>query len=126
MMQPLKIILYSLMVGVGLVAMYSILNAGNPDSILRPYIPDPRYDVYVAMVSSLIVFVLGFIVVYTRDREGFKQIIELNEQRIRTMRKQRKSDEEIAVSILAAMGSYSGYKHKMAKRKLMAYLTEFK
>ena len=37
-----------------------------------------------------------------------------------------KTDEEIADSILAAMGSISGYRHNMARKKLKIYLSEFR
>jgi len=111
---------------IGLVAMYTLLNAGNPDSLLRPYLPDPRYDVYVAVVSSVLVFILGFFVFFSRDREGFRQLVDLNADQIRELRKKGKSDNEIAASILAAMGSASGYKHNLALKKLVIALSEFK
>ncbi len=117
---------YVLTVLVGLVAMYSLLNAGNPDSLLRPIIPNPAHDVYVAVISSVLVFILGFFVFFSRDQEGFQQLIELNADRIRSMRKRKKTDAQIADSILAAMGSTDGYKHNMARKKLMAYLSGFK
>jgi hypothetical protein len=113
------------MVVVGLVAMYSLLNAGNPDSLLRSIIPDPAHDVHVAVISSVLVFVFGFFVFFTRDREGFRRLVEINADQIRKLRKNGKSDEEIAGSILAAMGSYSGYRHNMARKKLVVYLSEF-
>ena len=113
------------MVMVGLVAMYSLLNAGNPDSLLRSLVPDPAHDVYVAVISSVLVFIFGFFVFFTRDREGFQRLVELNADQIRKLRKNGKSDEEIADSILAAMGSYSGYRHNMARKKLVIYLAEF-
>jgi hypothetical protein len=106
--------------------MYSLLNAGNPDSLLRPVFPDPSWDVYVAMTSSLIVFVLGFVVFFNRDSEGFRNLIGMNGDRVRQMRGEGRSDEEIADSILAAMGSRSGYRHNLAKKKLVIYLAEFK
>ena len=114
------------MIVIGLVAMYSLLNAGNPESLLRPFFPDPGYDVYVAMISSLLVFILGFFVFYSRDRESFRQLIELNGEKIRTLRRQGKKNEEIADAILAAMGSVSGYRHNLARKKLIIYLSEFK
>ena len=114
------------MVIIGLVAMYSLLNAGNPDSLLRPIFPDPKYDLYVAMISSALVFILGFFVFFSRDQESFRQLVSLNAEKIRELREAGKKDEEIADSILAAMGSYSGYKHNMAKKKLLIYLAEFK
>ena len=114
------------MVVVGLVAMYTLLNAGNPESLLRPIVPNPAHDVYVAVISSVLVFIFGFIVFFTRDQEGFRHLVQLNADQIRELRKDGKSDEEIAGSILAAMGSYSGYRHNMARKKLVVYLSEFK
>ncbi|MGD2099247.1 MAG: hypothetical protein PVG35_16835 [Desulfobacterales bacterium] len=126
MPKPLLYIIYGLMIVIGLVAMYSLLNAGNPDSLLRPFFPDPKYDVYVAVVSSVLVFILGFLVFFSRDQESFRQLVALNANRIRELRTEGKKDEEIADSILAAMGSYSGYRHNMARKKLLIYLSEFK
>ena len=118
--------IYVLMLLIGLVAMYSLLNTGNPDSLLRPVFPDPQDDFYVAVVSSVLVFVLGFFVFYSRDREGFRHLVKLNADQIRNFRKKGKSDEEIANSILAAMGSSSGYRHNLARKKLIIALSEFK
>ena len=119
-------IFYTLMIAVGLVAMYSILNAGNPDSLIRSVFPDSQSDIYVAGISSFLVFIFGFIVFYSRDREGFRNLLEMNADRIRALRKEGKGDEEIADSILTAMGSIGGYRHKMAKKKLLIYLSEFR
>ena len=119
-------VVYTLLIAVGLVAMYALLNAGNPDSLLRIVFPDPSMDLYVAMASSLIVFMLGFVVFFNRDSQGFQNLIEMNSDRIRQLRGEGRSDEEIADSILAAMGSSSGYKHNMAKKKLVVYLAQFR
>lgn len=113
------------MIVIGLLAMYSLLNAGNPNSLLRYVFPNPSTDVYVAGISSLIVFILGFIVFFNRDSQGFRNLVEMNGDRIRQLRKKGTSDEEIADSILAAMGSYSGYKHNLARKKLVVYLAQF-
>jgi len=119
-------VIYTLMVLIGLVAMYSLLNAGNPNSLLRPIIPNPAHDVYVAVISSVLVFILGFFVFFSRDQEGFQQLIEINADKIRSLRKRKKTDAQIADSILAAMGSAGGYRHNLARKKLMAYLAGFK
>ena len=119
-------ILYGLMIIVGLVAMYSLLNAGNPDSLLRLLYSNTAYDFWVAVGSSLTVFVLGFIVFYNRDREGFRQLVQLNADQIHEARSQGRSNEEIADSILAAMGSNSGYRYNLARKKLIIALSEFK
>ena len=126
MPKPVMYIIYGLMILIGLVAMYSLLNTGNPDSLLRAIIPNPAHDLYVAVISSVLVFILGFFVFFSRDQEGFLQLIELNADRIRSMRKRKKTDAQIADSILAAMGSTGGYRHNMAKKKFIAYLSGFK
>ena len=126
MPKPFMYIIYGLMILIGLVAMYSLLNTGNPDSLLRPIIADPQDDFYVAVISSVLVFILGFIVFYSRDREGFRNLVKLNAAQIRDYRQKGQSDEEIADSILAAMGSISGYRHNLARKKLMIALSEFK
>lgn len=126
MPKPIMYIIYGLMLLIGLVAMYSLLNTGNPDSLLRPILPNPAHDLYVAVISSVLVFILGFFVFFFRDQEGFLQLIELNADRIRSMRQRKKTDAQIADSILAAMGSTSGYRHNLAKKKLIAYLAGFK
>jgi hypothetical protein len=124
--KSLRIIVYTLLISVGLLAMYALLNAGNTNSLLRSVFPDPSIDVYVAVVSSLVVFVLGFVVFFDRDSQGFRNLVELNGDRVKQLRNEGRTDEEIADSILAAMGSTSGYKHNMAKKKLVIYLAEFK
>ncbi len=126
MPKSLRIIIYTLLIGVGLLAMYALLNAGNTNSLLRSVFPDPSIDVYVAVVSSLVVFVLGFVVFFDRDSQGFRNLVELNGDRVKQLRNEGRTDEEIADSILAAMGSSSGYKHNLAKKKLGIYLAEFK
>ncbi|MBT8366035.1 MAG: hypothetical protein KJP23_15160 [Deltaproteobacteria bacterium] len=126
MPRPVMYIIYGLMILIGLVAMYALLNTGSPDSLLRPFISDPQDDLYVAIISSVLVFILGFLVFYARDREGFRQLVKLNAARIRNSRQIGKSDEQIADSILAAMGSNSGYRHNLARKKLLIALFEFK
>jgi hypothetical protein len=123
--KKLKIIIIVLMMSVGLLAMYTILNAGNPNSLLRGVLPDPAADVYVAMAASLIVFVLGFFIFFDRDRQGFREIVMMNADQIHRLRGQGQSDEVIADAILAAMGSSSGYRHNLARKKLLIALSEY-
>lgn len=118
-------LIYVLMIAIGLVAMYTLLNTGRPDSLLRSVFPDPQDDFYVAIVSSILVFILGFFVFYTKDSEGFQQLVVLNAERIRKSRKKGLGDDEIADSILAAMGSVSGYRHRLNRKKLIVYLSRF-
>jgi hypothetical protein len=48
----------------------------------------------------------------------------MNSEKIRQLKKEGQSNEAIAESLLTAMGSYAGYKHNLAKKKLMIYLSE--
>jgi len=125
-MRFLLVLVYGLMIGIGLIAMYTLLSAGSPDSLLRPFIPNPKYDFYIAFASSFCIFFLGFIIFFTRDREGFKQLIEINAQKIRSMQKEGSSREEIAASILEAMGIAKGYRYNLARKKLIIFLSDFK
>ena len=126
MPKSLRTIVYTLLISVGLLAMYALLNAGNTNSLLRSVFPDPSMDVYVAVISSFVVFVLGFVVFFDRDSQGFRNLVELNGDRVKQLRNEGRTDEEIADSILAAMGSTSGNKHNLAKKKLVIYLAEYK
>jgi hypothetical protein len=119
-------IVYALLIGVGLLAMYSLLNAGSSNSLLRSVFSDPSMDIYVAVGSSLVVFVLGFVVFFNRDSQGFRNLIEMNGDRVKQLRSKGRTDEEIADSILAAMGSSSGYRHNIAKKKLVVYLAQYR
>jgi hypothetical protein len=124
--KPVLYIIYILIVPISLVAGYTLLNAGSPNSLLRPIVPDPGHDVYVAIISSILVFILGFVVFYMRDREGFGQLIAMNADKIRKERKKGKSDAEIAESILSALKIRPGRRYNMARKKLVAYLSDFK
>jgi predicted membrane channel-forming protein YqfA (hemolysin III family) len=124
--KSLQLLIYILMVLVGLVAMYTLLNAGNPESLLRPYLPNPVHDVYLAVASSVFVFILGFFVFFFRDVEGFRQLLEMNRKKIIAMLEKGSSREEIADSILDSMGSRKGYRHNLARKKLLIQLAAFK
>lgn len=113
------------MILVGLVCMYTIFNAGRTDSLLRPILPDPALDVYLALGSSFVVFVLGFFVFYSRDRQSFRALVEINAEKIHQMRENHIADDVIADEILAAMGSVSGYRHNLARKKLILVLEEY-
>jgi hypothetical protein len=117
--------IHFLTAAVGLVAGYTLLTAGSEDSLLRAVFPDPSADVYIAAISSFIVFVLGFFIFYGRDRETFRNLVAWNEKRIAELRKKGVSDAAIADEILEAMGATSGRRYTRAKKKLEIALAEF-
>lgn len=123
--RPIKNMIIVLMVLIGLLAMYTIFNAGNPNSLLRPVFPDPGNDVMIAFGLSLAVFILGFFIFFDRDRRGFRELVKTNADQIRRCRAQGQDNEVIADAILAAMGSTRGYRHNLARKKLIIALSEF-
>lgn len=123
--KPVKHIIVALMILIGLLAMYTILNAGSPGSLLRSVLPDPTADVYVALAASLVVFVFGFFIFYDQDRKGFHELVRINADQIRRLRDKGQSDDAIAAFILAAMGSSTGYRHNLTRKKLLIALAEY-
>ncbi len=117
-------LVYILMICVGVIGIYSLFTGGQPDSLLRPFFPDPANDFYITLISSFLVFILGFFLFYSGDRKAFRQVVQLNAERVKSMRREGKTDAEIADAILEAMQSRSGYKHNLAKKKLIIYLSE--
>jgi len=75
------------------------------------------------MGGSLVVFFLGFLVFYFRQEEGFSQLLWLNRDRIRSLRKQGYSDDQIAEDLLSALGMKRGYRFKMTKKRLVLELS---
>ncbi len=123
MLKYKQIIVYILIILTGIVACYSIFNAGNPQSLLRLIIKEPKNDVYMAFVSSVSVFILCFFIFFAKDKEQFQNIVELNKKKIKKLKKEGKTEAEIADSILTAMGMISGYRYNLAKKKLIFYMS---
>ena len=121
----LMIIIYCLIAPIGLLAAYTLLTAGSPDSLVRIVFPNPYSDVYVAMVASVLVFILGFGVFFSRDLRAYRNLVHLNRDRIRKLRRQGQNNDQIADAILQAMGSFRGYRHNLARKKIMLALSEF-
>jgi hypothetical protein len=126
LLQSMKLrlsIVYILLVLTGIITFYAIFNIGNPNSLFRLVIKSDRYDLYIIMGGSLIVFFLGFLVFYFRQQEGFTQLLWLNRDRIQTLRNQGFSDEQIAEDLLSALGMKRGYRYNMTKKRLMLELS---
>ena len=105
---------------------YLIFTEGNPNSIFRYLIKNPSYDYLIALALGLI---LSFIILSYRwltERVNFERIIQENIEFMRKMRKQKKSDGEIADSLLAALNIRKGIRYNMAKKKILYYLSAVK
>ena len=105
---------------------YLIFTEGNPNSIFRYLIKNPSYDYLIALALGLI---LSFIILSYRwltERVNFERIIQENIEFMRKLRKQKKSDGEIADSLLAALNIRKGIRYNMAKKKILYYLSAVK
>lgn len=120
----LRPIFYILMSIAGVVAAYSLLTATSPQSLLRHLSPDPGNDVYIALGSSLLVFIIGFCLFFLKDADQFLEIVRLNQTRIDQLRKEGDTDAAIADSILGAMGIAPGRQRRLAQKKLIAYMSQ--
>ena len=53
------------------------------------------------------------------------ELVKMNADQIKKSRDQGQADDVIADAILSAMGSTRGYRHNMARKKLLIALSEF-
>jgi len=120
-------VIYAILIGFLCIALfYLIFTEGNPNSIFRYVIKNPSYDYLIALVLGLI---LSFIILSYRwltERINFERIIQENIEFMRKLRKQKKSDDEIADSLLAAINIRKGIRYNMAKKKILYYLSAVK
>jgi branched-subunit amino acid transport protein AzlD len=120
-------VIYAILIGFLCIALfYLIFTEGNPNSIFRYLIKNPSYDYLIALVLGLI---LSFIILSYRwliERVNFERIIQENIEFMRKLRKQKKSDGEIADSLLAVLNIRKGIRYNMAKKKILYYLSAVK
>jgi len=120
-------VIYAILIGfLCILLFYLIFTEGNPNSIFRYVIKNPSYDYLIALVLGL---VLSFIILSYRwltERVNFERIIQENIEFMRKMRKQKKSEGEIADSLLAALNIRKGIRYNMAKKKILYYLSAVK
>jgi len=119
-------IVYILLILTGLITFYALFNVGNPHSLFRVIFKSGAYDFYVAVGGSLVVFLLGFLIFYFRQQEGFTELLWLNRERIQTLRRKGYSDEQIAEDLLSALGMKKGYRYNMTKKRLVLELSAIK
>lgn len=126
MKRSIKVI-YAILIGfLCIMLFYLIFTEGNPNSIFRYLIKNPSYDYLIALVLGLI---LSFIILSYRwltERVNFERIIQENIEFMRKLRKQKKNDDEIADSLLAALNIRKGIRYNMAKKKILYYLSAVK
>ena len=107
-----------------LLAFYAIFNTGNPNSLFRYIVKDTSYDLVFTLGFGLVVGALVILITATRDESGLTHLLEINTEYIYELRQKGKTDMEIADSFLSKMGSRQGLLHRLAKRRVLRYLSK--
>jgi hypothetical protein len=117
--------LYILLVILVPITFYSIFNMGNPNSLFRHIVPDPRYDKLITVGLAISMAAIGLILSSqaTRDR-SLEHMLDINADHIRQLKRQGRSDESIADEFLEKMGITSGgFLYRMARRRVLKHLS---
>jgi len=117
-------ILYIILVIFAILAFYSIFNAGNPKSLFRFLVKDPSWDIAITVALSAGVAATALIL-SSASGNKLTEMLEMNADYIRQLRKKGKSDDFIAEDFLKTLGSKQGALHRMAKRRVLKFLHTF-
>ena len=118
-------LLYIILVILVPITFYSIFNMGNPNSLFRHIVPDPRYDKLITVGLAIAMAAIGLILSSqaTRDR-SLEHMLDINSDHIRELKKQGRSDESIADEFLEKMGiTPGGMLYRMARRRVLKHLS---
>ena len=103
--------------------LYSIFNAGNPNSFIRNIVPDPGWDFLItAIISLLIVMTVAIMNSFNKkiDDPIYLSLIK-NKSYIEKLRSKGRTDEEIASSFISKLNE-SEFVKKIAYKKALKYL----
>ena len=117
-------ILYFFLGLIMLIDFYLIFNAGNPNSFLRLLIKDTAYDISITVALSIVIVVISLPMIRDNDQNSVKKILERNSEHIAELKKQNRSNEEIAESFLKELGSEKGLFHSLVKWRVLRYLSK--
>jgi hypothetical protein len=117
--------LFILLVVLMVLTFYAIFNTGNPRSLFRYLIRDSGYDVAVTLVLSFGVVVI--VLILTAERTGrLKGTLDMNRDYILDLRRQGRSDAEIADSFLNELKAPPGALRSLARGRVLRYLARLK
>ena len=120
----LRLLLYILLVIFMLLTFYGIFNAGNPNSIFRVVIKDTSYDIALTVGLAVGSFALVLLLTIGGGQNRLRHLLEINNEHIQTLRRKGKSDVFIAESFLAELGANKGILYRLAKRRVLRYLSK--
>jgi len=119
-----RLVLYVLLAVLLLFTLYSIFNTGNPKSLFRLVVKDPAYDLVITVGLAFCVAVLVILITASREQSSLEHLLEINIEFIRQLRGKGRSDEQICDSFLSRIGSRGGMLHRLAKRRVLRYLSK--
>ena len=97
------LVLYVLLAALMLADLYLIFNVGNPNSLIRPLVPNPAYDVIVTISVSAVIAFLSFFVFREHKADPVTEMLMRNREQVDRLRQEGKSDDQIAESFLAEL-----------------------
>ena len=120
----LRLALYILVGLLLLLTFYGIFNAGNPNSIFRLVVKDPGYDVTITVALAVVSFALILLLTAGGGQSRLFHLLKVNQDHIQSLRRRGKSDDFIADSFLSELGVKSGILYRLAKRRVLRYLSK--
>ena len=120
----LRLVLSVLVIVLLLLTFYGIFNAGNPNSIFRLVIKDPSYDITITVALAVVSFALIMVLTAGGGQSRLRALLEVNRDHIESLRRKGKSDAFIAESFLSELGVKSGILYRLARRRVLRYLSK--
>ncbi|MDC7124649.1 MAG: hypothetical protein PQJ46_03730, partial [Spirochaetales bacterium] len=102
---------------------YSIFNAGNPDSIFRYLIKDSGWDyIITAVISILIILLVTLLNSQNRSvNDPIYLALQANKSYVKELREKGKTDSEIALSFAGELNE-NKLAQKVAYKKALKYM----
>jgi hypothetical protein len=119
----LRIVFYILLVLLVLLTFYGIFNAGNPNSLFRLVVEDPAYDITITVGLAVCLFAVVVLLTASGGQNRLRHLLEINADHIRELRRKGRSDAYIADSFLSELGVKGGILYRLAKRRVLRYLS---
>ncbi|MCF7929731.1 MAG: hypothetical protein K9L68_14035 [Spirochaetales bacterium] len=125
MKQSNRTTLYAILVVLMLPAFYMIFNTGNPNSLIRPLVPNPEYDFIVTLILTGGIAAVALILT-SQGGSKFDAMLKMNRGQIKKLKQQGRDNDFIAKDFLYNLGyrEKKGFVYRMAYRKIIRYIEE--
>ena len=122
MKKSVRTIIYCLLAVIMVITFYFIFNAGSPEAIYRPLLPNPAHDTMVTLILAMMVGGLSLLLFANRENDPIKLMLESNSGYIRKLRREGMSEGEIADDFLKKLKAPGGFMYGIARRKVLRFL----